>query len=122
MLDFFRRRRERELDEEIRTHVRMAAAERVSRGETPEEAEAAARRELGNEALVKEVTRAQWRFPRLSELARDVRYGFRMLRRSPGFAGVAILNLALGIGANTAVLSVVNAILLEPVDSDAHEL
>ena len=66
MLDFFRRRRERELDEEIGAHVRMAADDRVSRGETPDEALAAARRELGNEALVKEVTRAQWRFPRLS--------------------------------------------------------
>ncbi len=112
---FGRRRRERELDEELAGHLAMAAADREARGERPAAAAAAARRELGNEALIKEAARVQWGWSSLDRLGQDLRYGLRLLARSPGFAAVAILTLAIGIGASTAILSVVDAILRRPL-------
>src|SRR5437660_4704114 len=112
-MSFWRRkRREADLEEEVRSHLEMAALERTERGEKKEEAKHAARREFGNVELVKEVTRDVWGWGWLRDLADDTRYVLRMLLKNPGFTIAAVVAIALGVGINVGIFSVLNGAAL----------
>src|SRR5260370_26313135 len=116
-----RKRRNEELSEEIQAHLKLAEREAIETGKTQREAQFAARREFGNVGLAEEVTRDMWGSRWLVDLSQDVRFGFRMLRRSPGFSALAILCLTLGIGANAAVFSWAEGILFRPSPAVTHQ-
>ncbi|HKW75458.1 MAG TPA: ABC transporter permease, partial [Terriglobales bacterium] len=115
------RKREREIEEELESHLKMATQDRMDRGAPQAEAEAQARRELGNQALVQEVAMevsgAAW----LERFLQDTRYGVRVMRRNLGASLVSVLTLTLGIGASTAIFSVVYGVLLRPLPYDKPE-
>src|SRR3982075_1265167 len=113
---FLRRRIYGELSEEIQEHLEEKIEELVACGMSRKEATAAARRAFGNVTLTEEDSRNVWRWPSVEELLADVRYGLRALRHNPMFTAVALLTIAIGIGANTAVFSVVNSVLLKPLN------
>ncbi len=112
---FSGRRRASELRNEIRAHIAMEEEENVEAGMPSEEAHYAALRRFGNMTLAQERSREMWAWNWVETFLQDIRYGFRQLRRSPGFAAVSVLTLALGLAASAAIFSVINGVLLQPL-------
>src|SRR6476661_5447307 len=118
---FQKQKLEGELAEEIQSHIEMQIEDLVRQGMSPQEARYLALRRFGGVDQVKETYRDRRALSSLETLLRDLRYGLRMLRRSPGMTAVAIFSLALGIGANTALFSVVDAVLLKTLPVEQPE-
>jgi hypothetical protein len=107
--------RERALQDELRTHIDFETDENIERGMTPDEARRNALVKFGNQQLVQEDSRAQWSLPSLESLIKDIHFGWRVLWKAPGFSIIAVLTLALGIGATTAIFSVAYSVLIKPL-------
>ncbi len=114
-------RRNRELQEEIQAHLTLAEREALESGQANRDAKLSARHEFGNVAIAEELTRDMWGWRWLSELGQDLRFGLRMLKRNLGFSAIAIVCLALAIGANAAVYSWIEGILFRPFPAVAHQ-
>src|SRR5580698_974340 len=113
---FRRRKFNEDLSEEIRLHIEERTEQLMREGMSAEEAAQQARRAFGNRTLLEERSREVWQWPTLESIWADMRFAMRQLRRSPGFTAAAILTLTLAIGANAVVFSVMNAMILRPLN------
>jgi predicted permease len=118
---FHRRRIAHELDDEIQFHLEQQVAENIAAGMSPEESRYAAMRAFGNPTVLKEETRDTWGWIAVEQIVKDLRYGLRMLGQNFGFSAVAVVTLALGIGANAAIFTVINAVMLRALPVEHPE-